>query len=338
MKSLIILACAVCAFGWVTEMENEGVYQGDMVLTPDQEQQAKEGKLSYTSIKSGLWPKSSDGKVWIPWQWDSHLSRSRKAQQAIERSIQDYHKFTCIRFKRRSGERAYIHFQTGGGCSSPVGKTGGQNTVTLADGCLAKSTVIHEIGHSIGLFHEQSRPDRDNHLKILWNNISSRMRFNFNKQSTSRVTSHGTEYDYRSVMHYGKTAFGGGKVTMDVINPYYKDLIGVGAGFSDLDIVQINRMYGCPTYNGVVEPVKQTPQCHDSSSYCEMMWLDANRRCSSYLSRRCPFTCKKCTPGGGGVKPNPNCVDKNTNCPSWKSYCNSNDYVKANCNKSCGRC
>jgi len=39
--------------------------------------------------------------------------------------------------------------------------------------------------------------------------------------------------------------------------------------------------------------------------------------------------------GGGG---NNNCSDENKSCPGWKSYCNSNDYVKKYCKKSCGRC
>ena len=56
-------------------------------------------------------------------------------------------------------------------CSSPVGYWRRRNTINLARGCWNKGIVIHEIMHSLGFYHEQSRPDRDNFVNINWNNI-----------------------------------------------------------------------------------------------------------------------------------------------------------------------
>jgi len=41
------------------------------------------------------------------------------------------------------------------------------------------------------------------------------------------------------------------------------------------------------------------------------------------------------TGGNGG---NTICVDKNASCFAWKMYCQSNQYVKDNCHKTCGTC
>jgi len=350
MKFLLLL-CTVYAVQshWVDEMENKGLYEGDMVLNPEQMAEAKDGKFAFQGVKDRyLWTKNGN-TVTIPYDMDSTISRSSKARNAIQKAIEDYHKYTCLRFVPRSGQRAYVHFRDGGGCSSPVGMTGGQNSITLASGCWSRSTVIHEIGHTIGLHHEQSRPDRDSYIKVHWENIPSGIQYNFHKQSTDRVDSRGTPYDYRSVMHYGKTAFGGGKVTMETVDPYYTDLIGVSAGFSDVDVDQINRMYRCPKYNGVVEAVKQTPDCHDSTGYCEMIVWDHGCN-DQWTAQRCPFYCKKCTPGGGPVptqrpnphtqRPNPdaNCKDSASNCKDLLNHCNQHDIRTKWCKKSCNAC
>ena len=64
---------------------------------------------------------------------------------------------------------------------------------------------------------------------------------NFKKQ---RTTSLGTPYDFRSMMHYGSTAFGrGGRRTILTKDPIYQRIIGQRRGFSRIDVKQINRMY-----------------------------------------------------------------------------------------------
>ena len=56
-------------------------------------------------------------------------------------------------------------------CSSSVGKSGGQQNITLGPGCFRLGTVLHEMMHALGIVHEQSRPDRDDHIEVLKENI-----------------------------------------------------------------------------------------------------------------------------------------------------------------------
>jgi len=280
-KFLCLLLLPAISYAWVKEME-AGEFQGDIVLPPDQVEAAKNGKLTFGSVTKRLWPKT------IAYSWDDNIARSSKAKNAIMAAIADYQRYTCLRFVPWNGHRDYFYFYQGRGCSSPVGRWGGRATISLASGCWSKATVIHEMGHSLGFYHEQSRPDRDNYLTIYKHNIKKDMVYNFNK--ATEVNSLGNPYDYRSVMHYDKTAFGDGKITMMPKNRYYENIIGTGPGFSKGDIKQFNQLYKCPAYRGSY-PAQPTNRCYDKSSYCGMYKIDygCNR-----LKGTCNFTCGYC--------------------------------------------
>ena len=66
-------------------------------------------------------------------------------------------------------------------------------------------TLPHELLHATGIYHEQSRPDRDKFVEIHENCISNGEEHNFYKHSTSHT--YGLEYNPKSIMHYRKTAF-----------------------------------------------------------------------------------------------------------------------------------
>ncbi len=59
-------------------------------------------------------------------------------------------------------------------CYSYVGRRGGKQVVSLArSGCLYHGTVQHELLHALGFNHEQTRSDRDKHIKVLLQNVQS---------------------------------------------------------------------------------------------------------------------------------------------------------------------
>ena len=62
-------------------------------------------------------------------------------------------------------------------CSSYVGRIGGRQTISVgnADGSIIcrHGNIVHEIAHSVGFFHEHSRPDRDDYVNVHWGNVES---------------------------------------------------------------------------------------------------------------------------------------------------------------------
>lgn len=48
---------------------------------------------------------------------------------------------------------------------------GSEQKLTIADQCSNVGSITHLIIHTLGLWHEQSRPDRDDYIEILWDNI-----------------------------------------------------------------------------------------------------------------------------------------------------------------------
>lgn len=102
-----------------------------------------------------------------------------------------------------SGNRIRLRRSTDPGVSSSaVGMQGGAQTVRLATGASTK-TVMHELLHAAGLYHEQSRYDRDSKIDINWACIPFDRWHNFNKVLGDSPVG----YDYSSIMHYGPTAF-----------------------------------------------------------------------------------------------------------------------------------
>lgn len=74
--------------------------------------------------------------------------------------------------------QTHIRFIKSDGCGSMIGyhpEIPEPTVVGYSDYCLTiQGAIQHELLHVTGLFHEQCRPDRDEYIKVIWENIDPR--------------------------------------------------------------------------------------------------------------------------------------------------------------------
>jgi hypothetical protein len=139
-----------------------------------------------------------------------------------------------------------------GGFSSSVGMAGGEQFVQFGPNSWNRGTVCHEVGHAIGLYHEQQRDDRDTYVVILSQNIISGSEPNFAKLPGGSVAQ--GAYDFYSVMHYARNALSRDPQHLDTIEPqpaYSQFLNIMGTVFyrtlSKFDRAGMALVYGDPS-------------------------------------------------------------------------------------------
>merc|ERR1711973_846776 len=158
----------------------------------------------------------------------------------------------CVKFREAStGNRVMVVDDDG--CYSSVGFNKyfeRQNLSLSSQECMYPAVIEHEFMHAIGVQHTHSRPDRDNYVTIIEENIQANATFNatdnFEKLDEEEYYNFGLPYDYLSVMHYSDTLFSNGKgKTILTKDSSMQDVIGRAQGVSDGDIELVKRMYKC---------------------------------------------------------------------------------------------
>ena len=162
-----------------SEIDGKAVFEGDIMLTPEQlGQNAGARTEAFTKIHS-LWPNNV-----IPYNVDPSITDD----SAILAAIADVEAATPLHFLRRRSvadfpgyqivQSSYVTFTRSRGYSSSVGRIGGQQFISVPF-FPTKGAILHEIGHTVGLLHEHTRYDRNANVKVNLNNVAEAAKPNF---------------------------------------------------------------------------------------------------------------------------------------------------------------
>ncbi|KAJ1348285.1 hypothetical protein KIN20_003550 [Parelaphostrongylus tenuis] len=118
----------------------------------------------------------------------------------------------------------------------------------------------------------------------------------FNIIPSTQSTVYNIPYDYKSVMHYGKTAFARpGKITMETLNRKYMDVIGTVKDASRGDYQKVCNIYGCKKCNsgkkGTDDEDENVPPTPDPEPTTDKECMDERPRFCGVLKRNGVLDC-----------------------------------------------
>ena len=226
------------------------LFEGDILLTSKGNisslKQSKQNHIQYSIARNDTPYKWKNNT--IPYQFDPNVSEDTKAM--VVSAMVHWSNNTSMQFIEINATQYpdFVHITSQDyACYSHVGKVGGVQDLNIVYDC-GWGTAVHELGHTLGLWHEQSRSDRNQYIKILYENIESGFEDNFDQRILD-----GTDlwkYDYNSIMHYGDDYFNAVDTNLKTIETIPKGItIGQRNAISTGDKRGISYIYGHSNLN-----------------------------------------------------------------------------------------
>ncbi|MCF2502077.1 M12 family metallopeptidase [Dyadobacter sp. CY107] len=226
------------------EKDGKAILEGDILLSKEDLAPVKSGDGNSTARIEGAGITDNNYK-WPNWtvpyfiepDWVTPGPALNEA--VIKEAIAQWELNTPIRFVPKTNQKDYVIFARSNYDASAIGKQGGAQLIHLSDDNNV-STIIHEIGHAVGLYHEQSRRDRDNYIDIHWDNIIDEEKYNFNRWPIGQGFDYGA-FDYESIMMYYSHGFS--KNGQPTISRKDGQSYTPGSGLSTGDVNTVISMY-----------------------------------------------------------------------------------------------
>ena len=253
-----------------TVVHGKPIYQGDIIIDPvfpimnggtasASQAGAGRGPSMTTAYSQYLWPKVSGvATVYYIIDPNSDPQATPTINAAITQFNSDFpNVIQWVQWNPQNPQSPnYVDINLSGNdfsgsCEAAEGYEGIPAQPMTGSFLCAEGTILHEMGHVIGLWHEQSRSDRDNYISVNYQNIIKGSRFNFDIVQDDAQNL--TLYDYASLMQYPAFSFirngGPGIETIPAGMPLGSfDGIPVPQviDYSTGDKEGIERLYGAP--------------------------------------------------------------------------------------------